>query len=57
VPAYAKKTTIKDQFDARRTPDGAILCNRCNCNIEDEMSNPDGVVYIGVTKPKSAHGI
>jgi hypothetical protein len=57
MPAYAKKTTLEDQFGARRTPDGAILCNRCNCNSKDETSNPDGVVYIGVTKPKSAHGM
>ncbi len=35
MPAYAKKTTIEDQFGARRTPGGAILCNRCNCNIAD----------------------
>ena len=43
MPAYAKKTTIEDQFGARRTPDGAILCNRCNCNMADETTNPDGV--------------
>ena len=42
MPAYAKKTTIEDQFGARRTPDGAILCNRCNCNMADETTNPDG---------------
>jgi len=46
MPAYAKKTTIEDQFGARRTPDGAILCNRCNCNMADETTNPDGVVYL-----------
>jgi len=46
MPAFAKKTTIEDQFGARRTPDGAILCNRCNCNIADEKANPDGTVYL-----------
>jgi len=46
MPAYAKKTTIEDQFGARRTPDGAILCNRCNQNMADETINPDGTVYL-----------
>jgi hypothetical protein len=49
MPAYAKKTAVEDQFGARRTSDGAILCNLCNrynCNIADETSNPDGIVYL-----------
>ncbi len=46
MPAYARKTTIEDQFGARRGPDNTILCNRCNCNLADQASNPKGTVYL-----------
>ena len=46
MPAYARKTTIDDQFAARRAPSGAILCGRCNSNLADLSTNPTGAVYL-----------
>ncbi len=52
MPVYARKTTIEDQFGARRTSDGSILCNWCNCDIADPLVNPAGVVYLIYTDKK-----
>jgi len=46
MPVYARKTTIEDEFGARRTPDGSILCNRCNCNMADPAINSAGIIYL-----------
>ena len=47
MPAYAKKTTVEDQFGDRRTADdGAILCNSCNHNMADVTENPSGTIYL-----------
>lgn len=46
MPAFARKTTIKNQFGARRAPGGVILCNGCHCNMADLTTNSMGLVYV-----------
>lgn len=46
MPAYARKTTIEDEFGARRAPGGVIVCGSCNRNLADSASNPTGTVYV-----------
>lgn len=46
MPAYAKKTTVEDQYGARRGPGNTISCGRCNCNLADQSTNPTGIVYL-----------
>ena len=52
MPVYAKKTTVEDQYGARRAPGGVILCSRCNCNLADIPSNPAGTIYVIYTDKK-----
>jgi hypothetical protein len=49
MPAYARKTTIDEEFGTRRAPDNSILCGRCNQNLADPANNPTGTVYIVYT--------
>ncbi len=46
MPVFARKTTIKRQFGARRAPGGVILCTGCNCNLADTTSNSAGFIYV-----------
>jgi hypothetical protein len=46
MPAYARKTTVEDQYGDRRFPRGVISCGRCNCNLADTISNPTGTLYV-----------
>ncbi len=46
MPAYARKTTIEDEFGARRAPGGAILCGNCNRNLADPDANPAGEIFL-----------
>jgi|WetSurMetagenome_2_1015567.scaffolds.fasta_scaffold231456_1 hypothetical protein len=52
MPAYARKTTIEDQYGARRGPDGAILCGFCNKDLADQSDNPQGAIYLVYTDKK-----
>jgi hypothetical protein len=46
MPVFARRTTIKRQFGARRAPGGAIQCYGCNCNLADTTSNSAGTIYV-----------
>jgi len=46
MPAYVRKTTIEEEFGARRFPGNTISCNRCNLNLADPAVNESGTVYV-----------
>ncbi|MDD5701201.1 MAG: hypothetical protein PHU23_04035 [Dehalococcoidales bacterium] len=59
MPAYARKTTVDEEFGARRFPCGVVSCDGCNSNLAE---NPIKTVYVIYTdknhvKINSPHGI
>ncbi|MBI2860411.1 MAG: hypothetical protein HYX91_02745 [Chloroflexi bacterium] len=46
MPAYVRKSSIEDEFGARRTPGGAILCGHCGLDLADRAANPSGAVNV-----------
>jgi hypothetical protein len=50
--AYARKTTVEDQFSERLFPGGVISCGFCGCNLADDTTNPAGTIYVLYTDKK-----
>ncbi|MBI4304291.1 MAG: hypothetical protein HY665_08160 [Chloroflexi bacterium] len=46
MPAYSRKSTVEEQFGARRFPGSVISCGSCNANLADSEVNPTGTLYV-----------
>lgn len=46
MPAYARQSIIEDEFGARHTPGGSILCGMCNRDVVDFSNNLAGTIYV-----------
>lgn len=46
MPAYSRKSTIEDEYGARRMPGGSIQCGFCGRDIADPKNNPTGTIYV-----------
>lgn len=59
MPAYARKTTVDEEFGTKRGPDGVIVCDSCNRNLAEHPLETVYVIYSDKNQVKNnaPHGI